>query len=153
MLDNDELRATRKLNGIDDGMYGDKDIKEYKINMTKEQSIELLKNSLSKFEIRGEQLYLLKIAIENILSELEQKDKRIQELERENASKQKAYDDCYCEYKYYKQFESIPVQKVIVRINYYDERIKHAKQMRDKEQEEFYIDLKRAFNKLLEENK
>lgn len=84
MLDNDELIATRKLNGIDDGMYGDKDIKEYKINMTKEQSIELLKNSLSKFEIRGEQLYLLKIAIENILSELEQKDKQIQELEEEN---------------------------------------------------------------------
>ena len=42
-------------------------------------------------------------------------------------------------------------QKVIDRINYYDERIKHAKQIRDKEQEEFYIDLKRAFYKLLEE--
>ena len=46
---------------------------------------------------------------------------------------------------------SIPVQKVINKINYCDERIKHAKQIRDKEQEEFYIDLKRAFNKLLED--
>ena len=45
----------------------------------------------------------------------------------------------------------IPKQKVIDRINYCDERIKHAKQIRDKEQEEFYTDLKRAFNKLLEE--
>ena len=51
----------------------------------------------------------------------------------------------------YLQENSIPVQKVIARINYCDERIKHAKQIRDKEQEEFYIDLKRAFNKLLEE--
>ena len=75
-------------------------------------------------------------AIENILAEREQKDKRIQELEeeneellevkiscsavniienlqKENKSKQKAYDDCYCEYKKYKQFESIPKQVVI----------------------------------------
>lgn len=50
-----------------------------------------------------------------------------------------------------KQEYYIPKQKVIARINYYDERIKHAKQIRDKEQEEFYIDLKRNFNKLLEE--
>lgn len=43
---------------------------------------------------------------------LDVKNERIQELEEENKSKQKAYDDCYCEYKYYKQFDSIPKQKV-----------------------------------------
>lgn len=37
---------------------------------------------------------------------------RIMELEEENKSKQKAYDDCYCEYKHYKQFDSIPKSKV-----------------------------------------
>lgn len=31
---------------------------------------------------------------------------------KENESLQKTYDDCYCEYKHYKQFESISVQKV-----------------------------------------
>jgi len=51
-------------------------------------------------------------AIEHILSEREQDKARIKELEEENASKQKAYDDCYCEYKHYKQFDSIPKQKV-----------------------------------------
>ena len=51
-------------------------------------------------------------AMANILSEREQDKARIKELEEENASKQKAYDDCYCEYKYYKQFDSIPKQKV-----------------------------------------
>ena len=51
-------------------------------------------------------------AMQNILSEREQDKARIKELEEENASKQKAYDDCYCEYKHYKQFDSIPKQKV-----------------------------------------
>lgn len=39
-------------------------------------------------------------------------EKRIKQLEEENKSKQKAYDDCYCEYKHYKQFDSIPKSKV-----------------------------------------
>ena len=51
-------------------------------------------------------------AIEHILAEREQDKKRIKKLEEENTSKQKAYDNCYCEYKHYKQFNSIPKQKV-----------------------------------------
>ena len=43
-------------------------------------------------------------------------EKRIKQLEEENKSKQKAYDDCYCEYKHYKQFDSIPKSKVIEKI-------------------------------------
>ena len=31
---------------------------------------------------------------------------------KENESLQKVYDDCYCKYKRYKQFESISVQKI-----------------------------------------
>ena len=42
--------------------------------------------------------------------------KRYKQLEEENKSKQKAYDDCYCEYKHYKQFDSIPKSKVIEKI-------------------------------------
>ena len=62
--------------------------------------------------ISPEEFEEVKIAISNILSEREQDKARIKELEEENASKQKAYDDCYCEYKHYKQFDSIPKQKV-----------------------------------------
>ena len=62
--------------------------------------------------ISPEEFEEVKIAISNILSEREQDKARIKELEEENASKQKAYDDCYSEYKYYKQFDSIPKQKV-----------------------------------------
>lgn len=44
-------------------------------------------------------------AIEHLIKEYKQ-------LEKENKSKQKAYDDCYCEYKHYKQFDSIPKSRV-----------------------------------------
>ena len=37
---------------------------------------------------------------------------RYKQLEEENKSKQKAYDDCYCEYKHYKQFDSIPTSLI-----------------------------------------
>ena len=86
-------------------------------------------------------------AIENILVEREQDKKRIKELEEIDTANRKVIVE-QCDYI---QNKSIPKQKVIDRINYCDERIKHAKQIRDKEQEEFYTDLKRAFNKLLEE--
>ena len=59
-------------------------IEEYKISLTQEQSVELFKNTLNKFEIRGEGLCLLKIAIKNVLSEREADKKRIKELEEEN---------------------------------------------------------------------
>ncbi len=45
----------------------------------------------------------------------------LKELKRENKSKQKAYDNCYCEYKHYKQFESIPTSLVKEKI----EELKH----------------------------
>ena len=84
-------------------------------------------------------------ALENILEEREQDKKRIKKLEEDNLHWRGKYLIAL------DRINMIPKQKVIDRINYYDERIKHAKQIRDKEQEEFYTDLKRAFNKLLEE--
>lgn len=67
------------------------------------------KNSCTLSEKAVEQL---QEAILSILSDKKQNMERIKALEEENKSKQKAYDDCYCEYKQYKQFESIPIQKV-----------------------------------------
>ena len=47
---------------------------------------------------------------------------------KENESLQKTYDDCYCKYKHYKQFESISVQKIKDKIEEYDkQRIKMEK--------------------------
>lgn len=40
--------------------------------------------------------------------------------------------------------------KIMKKINYCELRIKHAKLINDKEQEDFYYDLKRHFLKLLE---
>ena len=63
----------------------------------------------------------LKYALENLIT-------RYKQLEEENKSKQKAYDDCYCEYKHYKQFDSIPKSKVKEKIEEYDkQRIKMEK--------------------------
>ena len=41
---------------------------------------------------------------------------------KENESLQKTYDDCYCKYKHYKQFESISVQKVKDKIEELNEK-------------------------------
>ena len=82
---------------------------------------------------------------ERLKAEREQDKKRIKQLEENNLHWRGQYLIALDE------IGMIPKQKVIDRINYCDERIKHSKQIRDKEQEEFYIDLKRAFNKLLEE--
>ena len=87
------------------------DVKEHKINLSQKQSIELLKDTLNKFEIRGEQLYLLKLAIKNLLAEREQKDKRIKELEEESRKKS---IELIC---YQEELEnSIPTQVVIDKI-------------------------------------
>ena len=52
------------------------------------------------------------VKIYSLLNNYKRLELRVKELEEENRSKQKAYDDCYCKYKHYKQFESIPKQKV-----------------------------------------
>lgn len=104
-LDDEELRATRRDKGLDKDR-SDKDVEQLKDLILDRQSFLI-------DEKEHDEIFLKDIkAIENILAEREQDQKRIQELEEENTSKQKAYDDCYCEYKHYKQFNSIPKQKV-----------------------------------------
>lgn len=209
-LDDEELEATRRLNGVAKMSDIEKDIKfieemikEYntfgdlhnpdyentdKIYKALENMLERIKELEAKQEIKQivdkipveeiEERIKIDIISEEAFNELidnfevvetlteygrkaikqnvKKLQKRIKELEEEN----KKYivqltDEQYrnlvdvIRKEVKKEFE----QKVIDRINYCDERIKHAKQIRDKEQEEFYIDLKRAFNKLLEENK
>lgn len=61
-------------------------------------------------EHEDDSIYATKFAA--MQKQIDDKDKRIKELERENESKEKAYNDCYCEYKHYKQFDSISTQKV-----------------------------------------
>lgn len=49
-----------------------------------------------------------RLAINSMLDQLDSADAYIRQLEKENESKEKAYTDCYCDFKHYKQFESIP---------------------------------------------
>lgn len=46
----------------------------------------------------------------------------------------------------------IPRERVVKKISYYDERIKHSQLVKDREAEGFYYDLKTAFEKLLNES-
>ncbi len=59
----------------------EEDIKEYNIELNNEQSVKILQDLLNEFATRGELLYIVKIAIDNVLTEREQDKKRIKELE------------------------------------------------------------------------
>ena len=65
---------------------------------------EKYRKRIKELEKENEELLEVKISCSSV--------NIIENLQRENKSKQKAYDDCYCEYKKYKQFDSIPKQKV-----------------------------------------
>ena len=73
------------------------------------ETIEDIINYCRNYEIQFENRLTLRVVEKRFFDKLVE---RIKELEQENKSKQKAYDDCYCEYKNYKQFDSIPKQKV-----------------------------------------
>ena len=105
-LDDEELEATRIVNRA----AKESDIEVYKINLNKEQSLNLLKNALNKIEIRGEQLYLLKIAIKKFLEERKQDKEKIKELEAKLEFKKWGDLDNIQFEEYMNQF--IPKQKV-----------------------------------------
>ena len=105
-LDDEELEATRIVNRA----AKESDIEVYKINLNKEQSLNLLKNALNKIEIRGEQLYLLKIAIKKFLEERKQDKEKIKELEAKLEFKNWGDLDNIQFEEYMNQF--IPKQKV-----------------------------------------
>ena len=70
-----------------------------------EEDIKILEEFLDLARTRDYKGNLTGSFLENLIT-------RYKQLEEENKSKQKAYDDCYCEYKHYKQFDSIPKSKV-----------------------------------------
>lgn len=100
MLDNDELIATRKLHGQDDGLYEETSDK----NVVTEEDLEELNEVL----LHHRETEQVRIAIKHILSELEQKDKRIQELEED-------------------LMDSIPKQVVIDKVNEINKKYEDSK--------------------------
>ena len=93
------------IENIKELVQGSKDYGEYENNKYFEAMENILSDYTRQKQINEEQ--------QKINGELREK---VKELENENISKQKAYDDCYCEYKHYKQFESISIQKIIEKI-------------------------------------
>ena len=88
----------------------------------------------------------LKYALENLIT-------RYKQLEEENKSKQKAYDDCYCEYKHYKQFDSIPKSKVKEKIEELNKAYEDSKD-ENGESQYYYPDYTiRVLEELLEKRK
>lgn len=88
----------------------EEDIKRYDIELTEEESVSTLEEVFGKIEIRGEQLYRLKIAIKNILAEREEDKKKIAELEAKLEFYQWGDLDNLKFEEYMKEF--IPKQKV-----------------------------------------
>lgn len=124
------------------------------ITFLTEENLDKLENHCKKaihYERGVEHQVVLELLerYKEFLAEREEDKKRIKELEvLEDDLKDKRI--VYVDTAEFKE-NSIPKQKVINSINYYDERIKHAKLIKDKEQEELYIYIKRAFYKLLED--
>lgn len=82
----------------------------------------------------------LKYALENLIT-------RYKQLEEENKSKQKAYDDCYCEYKHYKQFDSIPTSLIKEKIEELEKANKNWENMYDEDQE-YIVELNNKISNL-----
>lgn len=71
------------------------------------------------------------IDTDKAIKSIENVESRLKQLEEENKSKQKAYDDCYCEYKHYKQFDSIPTSLIKEKIEELDkEKLKYDNDLR-----------------------
>lgn len=83
-----------------------------------------------KLSFTKTQLYEYQTAIKNLLT-------RYKQLEEENKSKQKAYDDCYCEYKHYKQFDSIPTSLIKEKIEELEELVKDFEEYWSKDPRKF----------------
>lgn len=87
-------------------MQEDSTIEEIAIRISEEMYNQQQKDKrIQELEKENEELLEVKISCSAV--------NIIENLQKENESKQKAYDDCYCEYKKYKQFESIAKEKVI----------------------------------------
>ncbi len=126
MLDNDELIATRKMKGLDDGLYketSDKNVANI------EDDIKYVKEMLEIARVffkavKAETNYkdvddvAFCNAVEHILAEREQKDKRIEELERKYLHEKLAKEEVEELLE-----NSIPTQKVIDKIEEYNKKM------------------------------
>ena len=144
-LDNEELKATRKLHNQDDGLYeetSDKDVENIKI---------VIKDCREHLKLYGEAFITANELdrIEHILTEREQDKKRIQELEAENRIFK---DSNVLVNRYFKlKDNSIPVQKVKDKI---EELKKEYEENKDEngESEYYYPDYTiRKLEELLED--
>lgn len=88
MLDNDELRATRKLHGLDDGMYGDKmseadkmfEKLEYKLEFEDEKSFTLANREEGRYITFMKNNKTLMLPCELTMQELQAINKKCKEL-------------------------------------------------------------------------
>ena len=134
-------------------MQEDSTIEEIAIRISEEMYNQQQKDKrIQELEKENEELLEVKISCSAV--------NIIENLQKENESKQKAYDDCYCEYKKYKQFESIPKQVAIDKIKeldiaileceYDDDDVEEYKNDVEKEKRILLIK-KSALEELLEE--
>ena len=85
--------------------------------------------------------------IEILLNLIEKQQKEISRLEKESVDKERAYNECYCEYKHYKQYDSIPKEAIRESLRGINRNIASAKCGKD----ENYIYAKRILEELLGE--
>lgn len=116
-------------------------------NMSKEELLEYLEEISQQLDNIA--LDQIKIAI----AELQYFKDQYKQLEEENKSKQKAYDDCYCEYKHYKQFDSIPTSLIKEKIEELNKAYEDSKD-ENGESQYYYPDYTiRVLEELLEKRK
>ena len=89
-LDNEELEATRRLNGVAKEEIEKAILRDAKKNLldkndTESAKIIVEKCLLGNWVIVGGRINYIKLALRTLLAEREQKDKRIKELEEENS--------------------------------------------------------------------
>lgn len=160
-LDDEELRATRKLLGLDKKEGIEEDIKileKFKNNEIQRDKLER-DNRCGGWKIGDIYKHLeLNIAIENLLQDYERQKQRNEEHRkingelREKENKTFSLGEIEVNLALYIKENYIPKQNVFKKINYYNDNIKHSQFIKDKEAEDFYYDLKRAFEKLLKES-
>ena len=147
-LDNEELIATRRLHGLDDNLF--KEGNDTNVgSMTEEAFNELIDN----FEVVA---HLTPYGRKGIKENVKRLQARIKELEEENAQLEAIKDEAIKRYN----FESIPVQKVKVKIEeldiaileceYADDDVEEYKNDVEKEKRILLIK-KSALEELLEE--
>lgn len=93
---------------------------------SREEDIALIEKSLCDKDIIIQYHYWVGTDFLNAVERIVADYKRVL---KENESLQKTYDDCYCKYKHYKQFESISIQKVKDIIDRIDYDIKKTKEI------------------------